>query len=160
VSTLDRAALRQGASVSLVFAVPFSIGARLAADSARGDSQGSNPWALLLSLAALAGFTLGAGVAAWAQTKRLPLLHGMVCAGGTYLAAQAVFVTVKLVRGGDVSWLGVFFTFTAVLFAGLVGGMLGSVMRKRGILPSSERSSEPSIATYGETTTEMNGEQP
>ena len=59
----------------------------------------------------------------------------MVCAGGTYVVAQAVFVAISLFRGGDVSWLGVFFTFTAVLFAGLVGGMLGSVMRKRGILP-------------------------
>ena len=137
MSTLDRAALRQGASVALVFAVPFSIGARLVA-----DNSSDNPWAVLLSLAALAGFTLGAGVAAWVQRNRLPLLHGMLCAGGTYLAAQAVFVAIKLFRGGDVNWLGVFFTFTAVLFAGLVGGMLGSVMRKRGLGPASERASE------------------
>lgn len=137
MSSLDRAALRQGASVALVFAVPFSIGARIVADGTE-----DNPWALLLSLLALAGFTLGAGVAAWVQNRRLPLLHGMLCAGGTYLAAQAVFVAVKLARGGDVNWLGVFFTFTAVLFAGLVGGGLGSVMRKRGILPSSARSTE------------------
>ncbi len=136
MSTLDRAALRQGASVALVFAVPFSIGARIAA-----DGSNDNSWALLLSLAALAGFTLGAGVAAWVQTKRLPLLHGMVCAGGTYLAAQTVFVVVKLVRGGEVNWLGVFFTFTAVLFVGMVGGMLGSVMRKQGLVPARERAS-------------------
>ena len=97
MSALDRVALRQGASVALVFAVPFSIGARVAA-----DSSSDNPLALLLSLAALAGFTLGAGVAAWVQRSRLPLLHGMVCAGGTYLAAQAAFVIVKLVRGGEV----------------------------------------------------------
>jgi hypothetical protein len=63
------------------------------------------------------------------------LLHGMVCAAGTYLAAQAVFVVVKLLRGGDVSWLGVFFNLTAVLFAGLVGGGLGSILRKRGLVP-------------------------
>jgi hypothetical protein len=137
MSSLDRTALRQGASVALVFAVPFSIGARLVADGTE-----DNPWALLLSLLALAGFTLGAGIAAWVQNRRLPLLHGMLCAGGTYLAAQAVFVVVKLIRGGEVNWLGVFFTFTAVLFAGLVGGGLGSVMRKRGILPSSARSGE------------------
>ncbi len=134
LSSVDKLALRQGASVALVFAVPFSIGARIMADGSE-----DNPWALLLSLLALAGFTLGAGVAAWMQDRRLPLLHGMLCAGGTYLAAQAVFVTIKLVRGGDVNWLGVFFTFTAVLFAGLVGGGLGSVMRKRGILPSSAK---------------------
>jgi hypothetical protein len=130
VNNLDREALRQGAMVALVFAVPFSIGARIAADGTE-----DSPWALLLSLAALLGFTLGAGVAAWVQTRGLPLLHGMVCAAGTYLAAQAVFVVVKLLRGGDVSWLGVFFNLTAVLFAGLVGGGLGSILRKRGLVP-------------------------
>ncbi len=134
MSSLDRVALRQGASVALVFAVPFSIGARVVA-----DGTDDNPWALLLSLAALAGFTLGAGVAAWVQNRRLPLLHGMLCAGGTYVAAQTVFVVIKMLRGGEVNWLGAFFTFTAVLFAGLVGGLLGSAMRKRGILPSGAR---------------------
>jgi hypothetical protein len=29
----------------------------------------------------------------------------------------------------------VFFTFTAVLFAGLVGGGLGSILRRRGLMP-------------------------
>ena len=130
MNNLDRAALKQGAMVALVFAVPFSVGARIAADGTE-----DSPWALLLSLAALAGFTLGAGVAAWVQTRGLPLLHGMVCAAGTYLAAQAVFVVVKLLRGGSVSWLGVFFNLTAVLFAGLVGGGLGSILRKRGLVP-------------------------
>ena len=130
MNNLDRAALRQGASVALVFAVPFSIGARIAA-----DGSDDSPWALLLSLAALLGFTLGAGIAAWVQERGLPLLHGMVCAAGTYLAAQAVFVVVKLLRGGSVSWLGVFFNLTAVLFAGLVGGGLGSILRRRGLVP-------------------------
>ncbi len=130
-TALDRAALRQGGSVALVFAVPFSIGARLLADH---DSH--SPFVSVLWLAALGGFTLGAGIAAWTQDRRLPLLHGMVCAGGTYLAAQTVFVVVKLFRGGDVRWLGIFFTFTAVLFAGLVGGGLGSILRKRGFVPS------------------------
>ncbi len=129
-SNIDGAALRQGAWVALVFAVPFSIASRVVA-----DHDPNSPWAPLLWLAALAGFTLGAGVAAWVQTKDLPLAHGMVCAGGTYLAAQAVFVVVKLLRGGEVKWLGVFFTFTAVLFAGLLGGGLGSILRKRGLVP-------------------------
>jgi hypothetical protein len=129
-SNIDGVALRQGASVTLVFAIPFSIGARLVA-----DHDPHSPWAPVLWLAALAGFTLGAGIAAWVQTKDLPLAHGMVCAGGTYLAAQAVFVIIKLLRGGDVKWLGVFFTFTAVLFAGLLGGGLGSILRKRGLVP-------------------------
>ena len=130
MSTLDAGALKQGGSVALVFAVPFSIGSRLMA-----DHSAKSPWTAVLWLAALAGFTLGGGIAAWVQTKGLPLLHGMVCASGTYLVAQAVFVAIKLLRGGNVRWLAIFFTFSAVLFAGLVGGGLGSAMRKRGILP-------------------------
>ena len=136
MSNLDKAALRQGGAVALVFAVPFSIGARLMA-----DHDAKSPWTSALWLAALAGFGLGAGIAAWVQTKQLPLLHGMVCASGTYVAAQAVFVMVKVARGGSVKVLAIFFTFTAVLLAGLVGGGLGSALRKRGFMPSSARSS-------------------
>ena len=138
VSTIDRSALQQGAWVSLVFAVPFSIGSRWVA-----DHDPVSPWASVLWLAALGGFTLGAGIAAWVQRTGFPLLHGLVCAGGTYLAAQAVFIVLKLFRGGTISWLGVFFTFTVVLFAGLVGGGLGSALRKRGMMPSSQRNSRP-----------------
>jgi hypothetical protein len=134
MSTLDRQALRQGASVALVFAVPFSVASRFVADHTPGS-----PWASVLWLAALGGFTLGAGIAAWTQSRGLPLVHGMVCAAATYAAAQAVFVVFKLVRGGDVRWLGIFFTFTAVLFAGLVGGGLGSLLRKRGLVPRGGR---------------------
>ena len=133
MSTLDRTALKQGGSVALVFAVPFAIGSRLVADS-QPDGEGS-PWTAVLFLAALAGFVLGAGVAAWVQRTGFPLVHGMVCAGGTYLLAQGVFIVVKLFRGGSVSWIGAFFTFSMGLSAGLVGGGLGSLLRKRGILP-------------------------
>lgn len=133
MNALDRDALKQGGLVALVFAVPFSIGSRWVADH---DSK--SPWVAVLWLAALAGFTLGAGIAAWVQRTGFPLAHGLVCAGGTYLAAQVVFIVIKLFRGGHVSWLGVFFTFTVVLFAGLIGGGLGSALRKRGLLPSGQ----------------------
>lgn len=134
MNTLDPTALKQGAWVSLTFAVPFSIGSRLMA-----DHDANSPWVSVLWLAALGGFALGAGIAAWAQRTGFPLLHGLVCAGGTYIAAQSVFIMIKLFRGGSVSWLAVFFTFTVVLTAGLVGGGLGSALRKRGLVPTTER---------------------
>jgi len=134
MTTLDRAALKQGASVSLVFAVPFSIGSRLMA-----EHEANSPWVSVLWLAALGGFTLGAGIAAWVQRTGFPLLHGLACAGGTYVAAQTAFILIKLFRGGSISWLAVFFTFTVVLTAGLVGGGLGSALRKRGLVPTAER---------------------
>ncbi|MCY7299229.1 MAG: hypothetical protein LH616_08470, partial [Ilumatobacteraceae bacterium] len=73
------------------------------------------------------------------QRTGFPLLHGLACAGGTYVAAQTVFILIKLFRGGSISWLAVFFTFTVVLTAGLVGGGLGSALRKRGLVPTVER---------------------
>jgi hypothetical protein len=145
MNTLDRSALRQGAGVSLVFAVPFSVGSRLLA-----DHDANSPWVSVLWLAALGGFALGAGIAAWVQRTGFPLLHGLVCAGGTYIAAQAVFIVAKLLRSGSVSWLAVFFTFSIVLTAGLVGGGLGSALRKRGFVPTAERAQNRSIAQPGD----------
>ena len=127
----DPDALKAGAAVSLVFAVPFSVAARWAADS--GDDDGL---ALLLSLGALLGFVLGAGCAAWVQRVGFPLAHGLVTAIATYVAAQAVFIAVKLARGGDVNWFAALFTLSAVSGAGLVGGMLGKRLRARGFRPT------------------------
>ena len=91
----------------------------------------------MLWLGAVAGFIVGAGVAAWVQRKGTPLIHGLICASGTYAAVQLVFSIVRLSRSKSVSWLGLFFTFTVVLFAGLIGGGLGSMMQRKGITPSS-----------------------
>lgn len=136
MNMLDRAALRQGGAVALVFAVPFSVAARLLA-----DMDPPSPWRYPALLAALAGFVVGAGIAAWVQGTGYPMVHGMVCAAGTYLLAQTVFVVVKLVRSGDVNWFGVFFNFTITLFAGVIGGALGSALQKRGFAPGQRRSS-------------------
>lgn len=130
MNALDRRALGRGAAVALVFAVPFAIGAAVL-----NGSDESSPWVAVLWLAALGGFVLGAGIAAWVQQTGYPISHGIVCAAGTYLAAQGVFTVVRLVRGETVSWLGLFFTFTMVTIAGLVGGAIGGAMRRRGILP-------------------------
>jgi uncharacterized membrane protein YfcA len=136
VNNLDWNALRAGGSVALVFAIPFSIAARIVAD---GD--GSAGTASLLSLAALIGFVLGAGVAAWTQQLQLPLKHGIICAVGTYVVAQAVFIVIRLIRGNEVRWLAAIFNLTAVAVAGLLGGALGGMMHRRGFYPSSSRGS-------------------
>lgn len=136
MKTLDWNALRAGGSVALVFAIPFSIAARIVAE---GD--GSESIASLLSLAALVGFVLGAGVAAWAQQLQLPLKHGIICALGTYVAAQTVFIIIRALRDNEVRWLAALFNLTAVAVAGLLGGALGGALQRRGILPSSTRRS-------------------
>ena len=126
----DVAALRSGVSVTAVFAAPFLIAARIVADN---DEDSSLP--VLLILVSLLGFVVGAGVAAWLQKMRTPLTHGIVTAVGTYVVVQAVFVTVKLVRGSEVRWVAIFFNLTVTLLAGAMGGLLGATLQKRGLEP-------------------------
>jgi len=140
---LDFVALRQGGAIALVIGVPCAI-----ASSVMANNRSDSFFVALLWLGAMAGFIVGAGVAAWVQRKGTPLIHGLICAGGTYAAVQVVFSIVRLSRGKDVSWIGLFFTFTVVLFAGLIGGGLGSMMQHRGIAPSSSRTGdEPGLGT-------------
>ena len=130
---LDFAALRQGGAIALVVGAPCAIGSSVVASG----SDENSPLVALLWLGAVAGFVIGAGVAAWVQRRGTPLIHGLLCAGGTYLAVQLVFSVVRLSRGRDVSWLGLFFTFTVVLFAGVIGGSLGGMLQRKGFTSSS-----------------------
>jgi len=132
-SRWDTAALRAGASVSLVFAVPAAVIARLVADSA---GPGIIP---LLYLVFIGGFIVGGGCAAWVQRVGMPLMHGLVAAGATYSAAQTVLILIELLTGDSVDWFNVIFQLTVVLGAGLVGGFLGGRLRARGMIPSQER---------------------
>lgn len=131
----DVQALRAGATVCLVFAVPFSLLARWAADS-RDDSA----LALWMSVGAVVGFVLGAGCAAWVQQLGLPLTHGLATAIGTYAAAQVVFIVIRLLRGSDVNWFAALFNLSVVAGAGLVGGSIGKRLRDKGFQPSSSES--------------------
>jgi uncharacterized membrane protein YfcA len=144
--TIDWMAVRSGALVCLVFAIPFSLAARWAADS-RDDSG----LAILLTLGAIAGFVVGAGVAAWVQRTGFPLVHGVVTASATYIGAQAVFIVIRLATGRDVRWYAALFNLTPVLFAGVIGGMLGMLLQRHGFAPSSAargaRSNDPSGGT-------------
>jgi hypothetical protein len=54
-----------------------------------------------------------------------------------------VFIVVRLARGGTVHWLAIFFTFTATLFTGVIGGGLGSALQARGITPASRAAALP-----------------
>lgn len=130
--TWDTAAIRSGGLVCLVFAIPFSVLAQWAA----GRDDGG--LAFVFSLCAVAGFVIGAGVAAWVQTAGLPLAHAVLTASTTYLAAQAVFVLVKLARGDDVNFFAALFNLMAALFASAVGGALGMVLQRNGVRPRSQ----------------------
>lgn len=133
----DLPALRAGASVALVFAVPCSLGARWAAEQ-RDDSA----LALWLSLGAVIGFVIGAGCAAWVQTVGLPLSHGLVTAVATYTAAQTVFIAVRVLLGSEVNWFAALFNLSVVTGAGLLGGSLGGRLRAKGFRPTARPGSD------------------
>jgi hypothetical protein len=126
----DIPAIRAGASVALVFAVPFSIAARIVSGS---DA------AIFLVFLATVGFFLGSAVAAWHQQRGTPLSHAMVTAAGAYIIPQSVFVIVKLARGGDVTWSGVILNLIVTVSIGALGGILGSSMQARGAYPRGRR---------------------
>lgn len=130
--------MRAGGSVALVFAVPLSVAARLVAGDGNA-SDGRTTLAVLLAFGAALGFLLGAAIAAWHQTKGTPLSHGIVTAAVSYIVPQTVLVMVKLARGGDVRWGGVIFNLTVAAFMGVVGGFIGSAMRRRGVLPGGRK---------------------
>lgn len=125
----DLDALRAGAAICLVLAVPFTVLGLVV------DGVGA-----LSYFGAVAGFIVGSGSAAWAQRCGTPLSHALVTAIGTYVAAQTVFVLVRLITGREVQWFGILFTLSIVSFAGLVGGFLGSRLQAKGFVPSSQRS--------------------
>lgn len=131
--TWDLVAIRQGAAVCLVFAIPFSIAAQWA------DGNDDGGLAFLFSLCALGGFVLGSGVAAWAQDRSLPFAHALITASSTYLAAQVVFIAVKLIRGDEVNFFAALFNLMATLFAGVLGGVLGMVLLRNGVRPTTHR---------------------
>ncbi len=126
----DITALKQGAAVALVFAVPFSIASRLV-----HDHNPKSSFVVPLVLAAIIGFVLGSGVAAWRQRSGTPLSHGIVTATGTYAAVQGTIVIINLIRGADIRWFAIFFNLTVTLSAGCVGGLLGMALQRQGLEP-------------------------
>lgn len=127
-SNYDLLAIRSGAIICLVMAIPFTILGAIV-EGAR----------VVSFFAAVLGFVIGSGCAAWVQRAGTPLSHGIVTAIGTYVAAQFVFVMIRLVTGGEVNWFGVFFTLSLVSFAGLVGGFLGSRLQAKGVVPRAQQ---------------------
>jgi peptidoglycan/LPS O-acetylase OafA/YrhL len=134
MSRFDLDAIRAGIGVCLILAVPLT----LVAGFVDSDDSGLNA---LFFFGAMFGFVLGAGCAAWLQQRRTPLSHAIVTAIVAYLGAQVVFVSIRLLRGDSVNWFGVFFTLSLVMLAGLIGGLLGSSLQARGIVPSHRRPS-------------------
>lgn len=130
-SPWDAPAVISGAVVSLVIA--------LGATGITTFLDRSSPVRSLLLAVTMLGFVLGAAMAAWAQRRNMPLAHGITAAVCSYVAAETVFVVVKLIRGTSISWLGVMLKVTLVVGCGLFGSALGALLRRRGFVPSAER---------------------
>ena len=128
---LDRQALREGASVTLLFAVPPTLVARFVLDN---DSATSG-WAPLLSLIAVGGFILGAGVAAWREQVRKPMTHAVLAGAGVFVVAQAIFLLLRIATNGEVRVMRILTSFSLSLVASVIGGLLGNFLQKNGLRP-------------------------
>ena len=128
---IDRQALREGASVTLLFSLPPTLIARFILD----NSESTSGWAPLLSLIAIFGFVMGAGVAAWRQTKHTPMLHSVLAGSGVFVVAQAAFLILRVATNGDVRVMRIVSSFSLSLIASVIGGMLGNYLQKSGIRP-------------------------
>lgn len=133
-SRWDRQAILSGIGVCLILAVPMTLIAAVV-DS---DDAGTNAF---FFFTAVLGFILGTGCAAWVQDRGTPLSHAVLTGLAAYFGAQFVFVTIALLRGADVNWFGIFFTFSLVVLSGVIGGILGSRLQARGFVPSSRKAS-------------------
>ncbi len=131
-SRWDVDAIRAGIGVCLILAIPLTVIAGFV-DSA---SSGLNA---LFFFGAMFGFVLGSGCAAWIQQRGTPMSHGVITGIVAYVGAQTLFVVARLVRGESINWFGIFFTLSLVVLAGVFGGMLGSQLQARGLVPSSRR---------------------
>ena len=138
VARWDADALRGGAGVAVVFAVPFAVLGRIARSEDWSDTI-----VIVCNLAMIGGLFLGAGVTAWRQRVGTPLSHGIVVALLAYLLIQIVLVVVRLVRGADVDVVAIVFNTAFALGAGLLGGLVGQLLLSRGIVPPERPSSSP-----------------
>ncbi|MSO59516.1 MAG: hypothetical protein EXQ63_04235 [Ilumatobacteraceae bacterium] len=118
---LDHQALKAGASVTLMLAVPPTLIARFVLDT----QNNSSGWAPFLTLIAVAGFVIGAGVAAQQQTRLTPLLHGVTASTGSFLVVQAALVLAKLLLRSDIRFGRMLTSLTVSLVASVVGSLLG-----------------------------------
>lgn len=126
----DIDAIKAGAGVCAVFAVPLQVLALLLDDSGLST---------LLRLGALLGFLLGAGIAAWVQQRGLPLAHGLVTAIGAFVVVQTVFVVGRAVVGNPLRLTAFLANLPLAAGAGLFGGFLGLWLQSRGVVPSIRR---------------------
>ena len=78
---------------------------------------------------------LGAGVAAWHQQRNTPLSHGVLTSSGVFVTVQIVFSVIKVIQGDSISWGRIVVSLGLSLVAGICGGMLGSIMLRRGTVP-------------------------
>jgi hypothetical protein len=123
IDRLDPRALREGAVVAAVVAVPAGVVGRVLS-----DRPNQPDWLWLLVVLVLAGLVAGAAVAASRQDRGFPLTHGVVTAVGVFVAVQAVGILIRLLRGDSISWSRVTSSLLLSFMAGLVGGLLGSVL--------------------------------
>jgi len=63
------------------------------------------------------------------------MTHAVMAGAGVFVAAQAVFLAVRIATGGDVRVMRILTSFSLSLVASVIGGLLGNFLQKNGIRP-------------------------
>lgn len=113
-----------------MIALPVQIIARIVVDE---DERSG--WSSLLTLVIVAALVLGAGVAAWHQRCNTPLSHGVITSSGVFITLQVVFSIIKVLQGDPIAWGRIVVSLGLSLVAGVSGGLLGSMLLRRGLEP-------------------------
>jgi predicted permease len=127
-----------GALWCLVIAVPAAIVTSVLAED--GSTDQSN-WVFLALLAIVIAYLLG-GAQAGMRALDTPFLNGAAAAFAAFAIVQTVGTVARLVRGDDVSIIG-------IIFNGLLAASFGTVGAWFGIRRAGRSSTEGTLASGG-----------
>jgi putative membrane protein (TIGR04086 family) len=129
--SLNRSAVLIGAVSCLVIAVPAAVVTSVLADD--GSTDQSN-WVFLALLAIVAAYLLG-GAQAGARALDAPFLNGAAAGFAAFAVVQTVGVVLRLVRGDDISLIGIIFNGLLAASFGTVGAWFGARRAARSATP-------------------------
>lgn len=127
-----------GALWCLVIAVPAAVVTSVLADN--GSTDQSN-WVFLALLAIVVAYLLG-GAQAGMRALDAPFLNGATATFAAFAVVQTVGVVLRLIRGDDISIIG-------IVFNGLLAASFGTVGAWFGARRGNREPSADSLATGG-----------
>lgn len=126
-AALFPAAVRSGAAVCLVVAVPAAVAQAVLADGEGGERSN---WVYLTLLAIVVAYLAG-GAAAGRKATAAPMINGAAAAVAAFAAVQLVAGVIRLVGGDGINPLALVFNVLLAASIGTVGAGIGAHLSNR-----------------------------